>query len=227
MRPVRLAASQRRRAQPARPERWAADGHLAGPELTVAGGRLTRPAIASSPSPRRRRPARHQPTGAGRRRRPGRCELVSRMDDGHESDSPAPSRGRSARLRLRPHRAPQPRRHRRCQPPVLRRRRPGTRLRVDVPCPPRAFVYVVADDVDQAMGDLAQDWANERRHVGRSTPAPPPRQSPSSTRPGDAQPVAGRHPRGSPPLRTRRPRRSHPARRHRRVSRCPPTARRP
>ena len=38
----------------------------------------------------------------------------------------------------------------------------------------RSRVYVVADDVDQAKGDLTQDWSNDRRQRWASTPAPPP-----------------------------------------------------
>ena len=54
-------------------QRWAADGRLTGPELTVAG----RPVVCGGrpdrhAGPGRRRPAGHQPDGCGRRRRPGR-----------------------------------------------------------------------------------------------------------------------------------------------------------
>ena len=147
-------------------QRWAAAGHLTGPELAVPGGRAYAAGdriVTLAPAADGRLVT--SQTGTVVAVDPAPATLELRMDDGQQVRLPAGrGRRRSARLRLRPHRAPQPRRHRRRQPPVLRRRRTGARLRLHVPSPRQeALVYVVADDVDQAKGDLAQDWSKDRR----------------------------------------------------------------
>ena len=188
---LRLAARQRRRAQPRRPA-------TPGPPL----GRLSRPRARSARRAplRRRRPDRHprpRPDGrlghlrAGHRHRRRPRPTAQLIAPSPPTGAPAPRRRRHRRgpprLRVRHHRPSRPRRHRRHRPRPRGRRRPRTRLCGHEPRPTASHVYVAAPDPAEAAERLAgPGWAAERRPTLGARPgtsrSDPTRPNPNPTR---------------------------------------------
>ncbi len=137
-RPVRLAAGQRGRAQPAGPGMDGGHRPAVRPRAGLPGRRrLPGRRPGRHPRPRRGRRPGHLRTGHRRSRRPASARSILRTDDGRlvrleRRRQPA----RPARLRVRHDRAPLARCDRRPGPPFRRRRRPGAGLRGHEPGPP-------------------------------------------------------------------------------------------
>ena len=130
---VRLAAGQRRRAQPHGP------GPPGPPTATSTAPSSKRPAAAATPPATGSSPSPPAPTARSSPARRGTVDAVD-PDHGaphrphgrrpHATSSTGDELGRRPpRPRLRHHRPPRPRRHRRHRPPLRGRRRPRTRLR--------------------------------------------------------------------------------------------------
>jgi conjugative relaxase-like TrwC/TraI family protein len=156
--------------------RWAASGHLTGPELAVPGGRVYAAGdriVTLAPAADGRLVT--SQTGTVVAVDPTLATLELRMDDGQQVWLPA---GEAGVDRLDHGYARTVHRSQGDTVDVSHRYFDGGGRELAYVSMSRArreaLVYVVADDIDQAKGDLAQDWSRDRRQrwaIDTGTPA--------------------------------------------------------
>jgi hypothetical protein len=146
-------------------QRWAADGHLTGPELNVPGDRSYAAGdrvVLLAPAADGRLVT--SQTGVVVAVDPAVAALDLRMDDGQQVRLPVAEAGAD---RLDYGYARTVHRSQGDTVDVSHRLFDGGGRELAYVSMSRArqhaFVYAVADDVDQAKGDLAQGWSNDRR----------------------------------------------------------------